>query len=89
MIQTAHGPSDEPYPGAPVAIFQDYNAARAAFDSYEHPLSSCFSDTRIMAFLTMSRTNSHGILLGTQIYAHKTNKDRSTVPISVWETIRL
>jgi len=84
MIQMAHGPPEEPYPGAPVAIFYDYGAARAALETYEHPLSSCFSDTVIIAFLTASRVSPYGILSYTQICAHKTNKDPTPQPISIW-----
>ena len=86
MIQTAHGPDDEPYPGAPVGIFNNYHSASMAFDTYEHPLSSCFNDVRVMAFLTMSHVNIYGILSDTQICAHKTNKDAPAVPLSVWTT---
>ena len=86
MIQTAHGPPEEPYPGAPIGIFYDYHSARMALDTYEHPLSSCFSDVRVMAFLTMSRVNIYGILSDTQICAHKTNKDLSPSPLTVWTT---
>ena len=84
MIQTAHGPAEEPHPGAPIGIFYDYHSARMALDTYEHPLSSCFSDVRVMAFLTMSRVNIYGILSDTQICTHKTNKDPSPPPITVW-----
>lgn len=89
ILQSAHGPPDEPYPGAPIGIFHDYSAARAAFDAYEHPLGDCFSDTRIVAFLTMSYVNTNGILTETYIYAHKTNKDRPAAPMSAWEALRL
>jgi len=84
MIQTAHGPPEEPYPGAPVAIFYDYDSARAALETYEDPRSSCFSDTVIIAFLTASRVSPYGILSYTQICAHKTNKDPTPVPMTVW-----
>lgn len=84
MIQTAHGPPEEPYPGAPIAVFYDYAAARAALETYEHPLGSCFSDTVVIAFLTMSRVSPYGILSDTLICAHKTNKDPTPVPMSVW-----
>ena len=84
MIQVAHGPPEEPYPGAPIAIFYDYAAARAALDTYEHPLSSCMRDTVIIAFLTTSVVSPYGILLHTQICAHKTNKDVAPMPVSIW-----
>ena len=84
MIQTAHGPPEEPYPGAPIAVFYEYAAARAALETYEHPLSSCFSDIVIIAFLTMSRVSPYGILSDTLICAHKTNKDVAPMPVSIW-----
>ena len=84
MIQTAIGPPEEPFPGAPIAIFYDYREARAALDTYEHPLKSCFSDTVIVAFLTTSQVSPYGILLHTQICAHKTNKDVAPMPVSIW-----
>ena len=84
MIQVAVGPPEEPFPGAPIAIFNDYSEARAAFDTYENPLSSCIRDTVIVAFLTTSIVSPCGILTHTQICAHKTNKDVAPMPVSVW-----
>ena len=84
MIQVAVGPPEEPFPGAPIAIFYDYREARAALDTYEHPLSSCISDTVIVAFLTTSQVSPYGILSNTQICAHKTNKDVSPMPVTIW-----
>jgi hypothetical protein len=84
MIQAAFGPPEEPFPGAPIAIFYDYREARAALDTYEHPPSSCISDTVIVAFLTTSQVSPYGILSNTQICAHKTNKDVSPMPVSIW-----
>ena len=84
MIQTAHGPLEEPYPGAPIAIFYDYHEARAALDTYENPMRSYLSDTVIIAFLTTSLVSPYGILSNTQICAHKTNKDVAPQIISVW-----
>ena len=89
MIQAAHGSSEEPYPGAPIGIFHDYAAARAAFDAYEHPMSDCYRDTRIIAFLTMSFVNAYGILTETHIYAHKTNMDKPPAAMSAWDAMRL
>ena len=84
MIQAAFGPPEEPFPGAPIAIFYDYREARSALDTYEHPPSSCISDTVIVAFLTTSQVSPYGILSNTQICAHKTNKDVSPMPVSIW-----
>ena len=84
MIQVAVGTPEEPFPGAPIAIFNDYSEARAAFDTYENPLSGCIRDTVIVAFLTTSTVSPYGILSNTQICAHKTNKDVGPVPVSVW-----
>jgi hypothetical protein len=84
MIQVAHGPPEEPYPGAPIAIFYDYAAARAALDTYDYPPSSCISDTVIVAFLTTSQVSPYGILSNTQICAHKTNKDVEPQLVSIW-----
>ena len=83
MIQVAIGPPEEPFPGAPIAIFYDYSEARAALDTYEHPLS-CIRDTVIIAFLTTSQVSPYGILSNTQICAHKTNKDVVPQLVSIW-----
>jgi hypothetical protein len=84
MIQAAFGPPEEPFPGLPLAIFYDYSEARAAFDTYENPMSSCLRDTVIVAFLTTSIVSPYGILTHTQICAHKTNKDVAPQLVSIW-----
>ena len=84
MIQNAIGPPEEQYPGAPIAIFYNYSEARAALDTYEDPLKSCLRDTVIIAYLTTSQVSPYGILTYTQICAHKTNKDVSPLPVSIW-----
>ena len=84
MIQVAHGPPEEPFPGAPIAIFNDYAEARSALETYEHPPSSYISDTVIVAFLTTSIVSPYGILSNTQICAHKTNKDVAPQLVSIW-----
>ena len=87
MIQTAIGPSDEPYPGAPVAIFHDYATAKTVFDIYEDPLGS-LGGSRVIAFLTMSRINVYGILMDTHVCSYKKNRDDSEEMMSAWEAMR-
>lgn len=87
IIQTAIGPTDEPYPGAPVAIFYDYHAAKTVFDAYEDPLGS-LGGTRVIAFLTMSRLNDYGILIDTHVCSYKKNTDVSHQMLSMWEAMR-
>jgi hypothetical protein len=87
MIQAAIGPSDEPYPGAPVAIFYDYATAKTVFDIYEDPLGS-LGGSRVIAFLTMSRINVYGILMDTHVCSYKKNRDEPEEMMSAWEAMR-
>jgi len=84
MIQIAIGSPEEQFPGAPIAIFYDYSEALAALDTYENPLKRYLSETVIIAYLTTSQVSPYGILLNTQICTHKTNKDVSPLPVSIW-----
>jgi len=87
MIQVAHGPQDETYPGHPVAVFYDYSAARAAFDAYEDPMASWrYGPNGIMAYLTGSNVNAYGILTDTRIYGTKTAAENpERLSVSRWE----
>jgi len=87
IIQTAIGPSDEPYPGAPVAIFHDYAAAKTVFDAYEDPLGN-LGETRVIAFLTMSRINVYGILMDTHVCSYKKNTGQPQL-MTAWQAMRM
>lgn len=87
IIQTAIGPIDEPYPGAPIAIFNDYHAAKTVFDLYEDPLGS-LGGTRVIAFLSMSRVNAYGILMDTHVCSYKKNTYVPPQMMSAWDAMR-
>jgi len=87
MIQAAIGPSDEPYPGAPIAVFYDYATAKTVFDIYEDPLGN-LGGSRVIAFLTMSRINVYGILMDTHVCSYKKNRDEPEEMMSAWEAMR-
>lgn len=87
IIQTAVGPLDEPYPGAPIAIFNDYHTAKTVFDLYEDPLGS-LGGTRVIAFLSMSRVNAYGILIDTHVCSYKKNTDVPHQMMSAWDAMR-
>lgn len=87
IIQVAHGPEGETYPGHPVAVFYDYSTAIAAFDAYEDPIAEFrYGRDGIMAYLMGSNMNAYGVLSNTQCYGTKTAaQNPPRLSISRWE----